>query len=34
MTEVSDADYRKRVRNRGEDYLATLPRSIATDDWS
>lgn len=32
MTEFSDAEYRRNVRDFGEDYLATLPRSIATDD--
>lgn len=31
MTEFSDAEYRKRVRRLGEDYLARLPRPIATD---
>lgn len=29
MTEFSDAEYRKRVRSLGADYLATLPRRIA-----
>ena len=32
MTEFSDAEYRKHVRELGSDYLATLPRRIAQDD--
>ena len=32
MTEFSDCDYRKHVRDPGDRYLATLPRPIALDD--
>ncbi len=32
MTEFSDAEYATNVRRLGEDYLATLPRRIATGD--
>ena len=32
MTEFSDGDYRKHVRDPGDRYLATLPRPIALDD--
>ncbi len=32
MTEFTDAEYRRNVRNLGEDYLATLPRPVAIDD--
>jgi hypothetical protein len=32
MTEFSDRDYRKHVRELGDRYLATLPRPIALDD--
>lgn len=32
MTEFTDAEYRRNVRDLGEDYLATLPRRIATSD--
>lgn len=31
MTEFSDGDYRKHVRDLGDRYLATLPRPIALD---
>jgi hypothetical protein len=31
MTEFSDAEYRANVRDLGDDYLATLPRRIASD---
>ena len=31
MTEFSDGDYRKHVRDSGDRYLATLPRPIALD---
>src|SRR5687768_8064198 len=31
-TEFSDAEYRKHVRDLGDDYLAQLPRPIASDD--
>jgi len=30
-TEFSDADYRKHVRNLGDDYLAQLPRRNADE---
>ncbi len=30
MTEFSDVEYRKNVRDLGDDYLALLPRRIAT----
>src|SRR5438874_1253638 len=32
MTEFSDTDYRRNVRELGDDYLGTLPRRIATSD--
>jgi hypothetical protein len=32
MTEFSDGEYRKHVRDLGERYLATLPRPIAIED--
>jgi hypothetical protein len=32
MTEFSDAEYRKHVRDLGDAYLATFPRRIARDD--
>jgi len=32
MTEFSDGDYRKHVRDLGDRYLGTLPRPIALDD--
>ena len=32
MTEFSDGDYRKHVRDLGDRYLATLPRPIAVGD--
>jgi hypothetical protein len=32
MTEFSDAEYRRNVRDLGDDYLGTLPRRIATGD--
>jgi hypothetical protein len=32
LTEFSDGDYRKHVRDLGERYLATRPRPIALDD--
>jgi hypothetical protein len=32
MTEFSDAEYRTNVRDRGDDYLSSLPRRIADDD--
>jgi len=34
MTEFTDAEYRKHVRDLGDDYLATQPRRMATDDES
>jgi hypothetical protein len=32
MTEFSDAEYRRNVRDLGDDYLGTLPRRVATSD--
>jgi hypothetical protein len=32
LTEFSDREYKKHVRDRGDDYLATLPRPIASGD--
>jgi hypothetical protein len=30
LTEFSDRGYKKHVRDLGDDYVATLPRRIAT----
>jgi Txe/YoeB family toxin of Txe-Axe toxin-antitoxin module len=32
MTEFSDAEYRRNVRDLGDDYLGTLPRPLATSN--
>lgn len=32
MTEFTDTEYLRHVRNLGERYLATLPRPIAVED--
>ncbi len=32
MTEFTDSQYRAKVRKLGDDYLATVPRPIATSD--
>jgi Txe/YoeB family toxin of Txe-Axe toxin-antitoxin module len=32
MTEFTDAEYRKHVRDHGNHYLATFPRPIATEE--
>jgi hypothetical protein len=31
-TEFSDAEYKKNVRDLGDEYLSRLPRAIASDD--